>query len=119
MLLFCKKRMLKSASFDADPNIYYRTAFYISVITDEYFFAAPGKGTFAVGLFEFFVCHGRDGRDVETGQEILSEFGNRCGRRGPVMGADTLTFITTEDIRRLADNPDFLTAEVSFFLSQV
>ena len=25
MLLFCKKRMLKSASFDADPNIYYRT----------------------------------------------------------------------------------------------
>ena len=27
MLLFCKKRMLKSASFDADPNIYYRTFF--------------------------------------------------------------------------------------------
>ena len=29
MLLFCKKRMLKSASFDADPNIYYRTSFCI------------------------------------------------------------------------------------------
>ena len=28
MLLFCKKRMLKSASFDADPNIYYRTEKY-------------------------------------------------------------------------------------------